>query len=452
MIGTVTATRLNVRAMPNVQGRKLGELPQGTVVDVIGTTSGWFEILYQGFPAFVSDDYVDLQDHPPRLTGLVTASVLNVRDRPSGDGLVLGTLTSDTRIDILSQIGNWLEIQFQQGTGYVSKNYVQIHVLQGMRRGIVEANVLNIRSKPTTDAPTLGQLQSGTEIVIESSIENWHEIVFNGARGYVSADYIRISEVTDEEPDISVADNELQETLPQAQPSETAEGNELVPARLLGVGGSSEERKVAETWNRYGGLLTRLRDDKQIDTACSVAVLCVESSGKGFEQNNLNRMIIRFENHKFWKYWGKNDPARFNQHFLYDSAKVWKGHRWRPNPAEDWRSFHGSQRAEWEALTFARSIDNDAALMSISMGAPQIMGFHFERLGYRSVQEMFDDFSKDIGAQIKGLFDFLSDAMVQKLQRQDFVGFAGLYNGSGQKEKYGRWIKSHFDAFKRLAS
>lgn len=87
--------------------------------------------------------------------------------------------------------------------------------------------------------------------------------------------------------------------------------------------------------------------------------------------------------------------------------------------------------------------------MSISMGAPQIMGFHFEAIGYQSVQEMFDDFSAGIQAHIEGMFNFMSPAMIQHLQRLKFESFAGLYNGSGQKTKYGRWIKNHYDAFKR---
>ncbi len=102
-------------------------------------------------------------------------------------------------------------------------------------------------------------------------------------------------------------------------------------------------------------------------------------------------------------------------------------------------------------LEFARSIDNEAALKSISMGAPQIMGCHHEQIGYPSAEAMFDAFSNDIEAQIRGFFDFFSRTMVQRLQRQDFSSFAGLYNGSGQKQKYGSWIKQHYDALKQIA-
>jgi hypothetical protein len=180
-------------------------------------------------------------------------------------------------------------------------------------------------------------------------------------------------------------------------------------------------------------------------------VLCVESSGKGFDPGNQDRMIIRFENHKFWKYWGKTNPDRFERHFTYKAGQVWKGHKWRKAPDHAWQAFHGRQHAEWEVLTFARAIENDAALMSISMGAPQIMGFNYRAVGYRNVQEMFDTFAEGIEAHIEGMFEFMSPAMVRHLQRRDFTAFAGLYNGSGQKETYGLWIKKHYEAFKRIA-
>ncbi len=179
-------------------------------------------------------------------------------------------------------------------------------------------------------------------------------------------------------------------------------------------------------------------------------MLCVESSGKGFEQNNSDRMIIRFENHKFWKYWGKHHPQQYRQHFTYSHQKVWQGHQWRADTTSDWQGFHGNQGKEWQVFEFARQLDEHAALMSISMGAPQIMGFHYERIGYHSIQEMFDEFSRSIQGQITGLFDFFSPRMLQYLQDLDFEGFAGMYNGKGQKKIYGDKINRHYAAFKKI--
>lgn len=62
-----------------------------------------------------------------------------------------------------------------------------------------------------------------------------------------------------------------------------------------------KERLVARTWNRFDGLLFVL-SEMGIEARCSIAVLCVESGGKDFGKDG--RMIIRFENHKFYRLYG----------------------------------------------------------------------------------------------------------------------------------------------------
>src|SRR4029453_19547684 len=79
------------------------------------------------------------------------------------------------------------------------------------------------------------------------------------------------------------------------------------PERLAGMA-----RRAGETWNRYGGMLAPLCDSVDIAPSAAVAVLCVESSGKGFVGN---RMVIRFENHVFWDQWGKREPETYNRFF-----------------------------------------------------------------------------------------------------------------------------------------
>ena len=104
---------------------------------------------------------------------------------------------------------------------------------------------------------------------------------------------------------------------------------------------------------------------------------------------------------------------------------------------------------------FARELSAPAAMRSISMGLPQIMGFNYAAIGYDSVGEMFDNFSNDVRFHILGLFDFIRGAgntslMLQALQTQDFEKFASRYNGPGQAAKYGDWIEAKFEIFNQI--
>lgn len=245
--------------------------------------------------------------------------------------------------------------------------------------GIINATRLNVRSKPDKHSSKCGVLSKGAMIQITGRRGQWLEFR-----------YIETIAGPDEtEPSGPVEGIESAAAVLSGMDREKAP---LAPERQLPLQGDATDRKVAQTWNKYGRLLAELCDPIAIDVACAVSTLCVESSGKGFQPSNEGRMVIRFENHKFWKYWGRDNPETFQKHFSYQSGQVWKGHKWRRDGDESWQSFHGNQRKEWQVLDFARTLNNEAALFSISMGAPQIMGFHYGRIGYPTVVALFDDF------------------------------------------------------------
>lgn len=208
---------------------------------------------------------------------------------------------------------------------------------------------------------------------------------------------------------------------------------------------------VGKAWNAYGSLLASLSGVLGFTPAVACAVLAVESAGEGFWNG---QMVIRFENHVFRTQWGKVHPAVFDAHFKTNPTEVWKDHQWRPDTGV-WRTLHtaaAGQSEERAVLAYARSLDDEAALNSISMGAPQIMGFNHTKVGFPTARAMFDAFSADARAHVLGLFDFIrSDHhMVRALRAGDWVGFARIYNGPGQADIYGGRIRDNVLAARKL--
>ncbi len=449
MHGIVTASRLNVRSRPDRSSSKRGVLSKGTIIPITGRLDDWIEFRYKDFPAYVSNSYVTVENNDREISAIVTANLLNVRSRPDVRSTILGKLPLASRVDIVTLLPQWAEIQFNDGMGYISRDHIELQQVERSLQGRVTASALNVRNRPSADASKIGQLVKYAVVAIQSRAGAWLQIDFNGMTGFVHSHYIEELHLSDDRAPVGPSDG-IDGVEPV--PSEiNREQTPLAPERQLPLSGDATDRKVALTWNKYGELLTQLCGKIDIDVACAVSVLCVESSGKGFQPGNDGRMIIRFENHKFWKYWGRNNIDTFKRHFVYQSGEPWKGHKWRRDADDSWRTFHGNQAKEWQVLNFAQTFNSDAALFSISMGAPQIMGFHFARIGYATVEAMFEDFKADIEAHIRGFFNFFDAPMISAMQTFDFVGFAARYNGSGQKQKYGRWIKEHYDAFKRLA-
>jgi hypothetical protein len=214
------------------------------------------------------------------------------------------------------------------------------------------------------------------------------------------------------------------------------------------------DRLVVTIWNKSGNFLTLLSQQLKIDPAAAIAVLAVESGGKAFGPDG--RLLIRFENQVFFDNWGNKNQDRYFQHFKFDQAQRWQGHQWRRSPDDPWQDQHGQGQAkEWDSFSMARSLDDTAAKLSISMGGPQIMGFNYAACGYESVHQMFDAFSSSERHQIIGFFDFVqgpstNSRRVIALQNKDFTTFASLYNGPGQATRYGSLIKSVFDAFLKM--
>nr|NIQ37774.1 DUF3380 domain-containing protein [Pseudomonadota bacterium] len=311
------------------------------------------------------------------------------------------------------------------------------------KKGIVTASVLNVRPEPSTDKPPVGQLKRGTSVVILRHHNSWFEIRADGIEGFVYGDYVTVQ---DDQPTAGfLVDREDLRTI-ALEPPESE--------RITVQPDFSDRQKVAgRTWNRQGGLLEPLSITIEVEVAATVAVLCVESRGRGYGPEG--RMIIRFENHIFWRQWGRHNQDVFSEHFRFNAKEKWKNHEFRENVNEGWANFHGNQRREWPVFDFARALDESAAMRSISMGGPQIMGFNHPSIGFDSVREMFDAFQSNIRYQILGLFDFLkgpgtTSPMVVALQRKKFTDFASLYNGPGQAAKYGSLIEDYFELFGAL--
>lgn len=296
----------------------------------------------------------------------------------------------------------------------------------------VTRDALNLRTGPDTAYAVIRTLPAGTTLKILEAVGAWLRIDAGGSQGFVFGEWVQRTGT--------------------AQPVDPAPSPEPLPpigAILPPPGASAVDHQVAKTWNRFGGLLLEHAQALGIDPAVAVAVFAAEAAGEPFGPDG--RLLIRFENHIFYRYWGSDHPDQFAQFFTFDGGESWRGHQWRPSPSAPWQSFHGNQNAEWQVLTFARSLDDTAALLSISMGAPQIMGFNHASIGYATVQELFAAFQADIRAQVASLFRFIQvNNLVDAVRHGDFLTVARTYNGPGAAGEYQHRIQERLDAFNRL--
>ncbi|APC15096.1 peptidoglycan-binding protein [Pseudomonas frederiksbergensis] len=157
------------------------------------------------------------------------------------------------------------------------------------------------------------------------------------------------------------------------------------------------------------------------------AVNEVESRGKGFLDNG--KPVILFERHIMYRQLvtprhDSDDPAELkrqaDQLALTNPALV--------NPKAG--GYVGGT-AEHQRLSNARLIDDTTALESASWGAFQIMGFHWKRLGYASVQDFVAAMSASESQQFDAFVRFIETdpALHKALKARKWAEFAKLYNG-----------------------
>jgi hypothetical protein len=201
--------------------------------------------------------------------------------------------------------------------------------------------------------------------------------------------------------------------------------------------------------------------DAAIEVPAALAVWQVESGGR---RHVPNRAVIRFENHLLYRRWGKHHQEAYDRHFRHGGhrgrpGRPWENHEFRERDAEPFRSVHLDQESEYRALALARRLAGEAtALLSISIGGPQILVANYRLIGYSSPREMYDAFQSGERAQVLGFFDFCRHRpapqpgdLLAYLRDRRWAEFARYYNGPGQVERYSGRIRNAYEHARQLA-
>ena len=253
---TVTAQGgLRLRSGANTSSQTIATLASGSQVDVLESLDGWYRIEANGKTGYVSSQYLSL-------SGTVSASSLNLRSTPSTSGSKVATLSSGTKVDILESLDGWYRVEADGKTGYVSSEYVSLGQTQSPAAppaaaqepnptGTVSASTLNVRSGPGASHNKVTALSSGTQVEILETLDGWYRISANGKTGYVSAQYVTLSQteqVTDA-PAVSQPEPEPTPTVEQQPetPPQDSKTYGMVSASALNVrsGPSASHEKVA---------------------------------------------------------------------------------------------------------------------------------------------------------------------------------------------------------------
>lgn len=125
---------VNVRSLPNEEGEILGKLYDDSVGRKIGEENGWYLIESGRVTGYVKSDYV-LTGEAAEIRAYevgtrlaeVTTTTLKVRKEPSTESAVLGLIPIEDILNVLAEEEGWVKVDFEDGSGYVSADYVRVY-------------------------------------------------------------------------------------------------------------------------------------------------------------------------------------------------------------------------------------------------------------------------------------------------------------------------------------
>lgn len=175
-----------------------------------------------------------------------------------------------------------------------------------------------------------------------------------------------------------------------------------------------------------------------IEPAALKAVIDIEARASGFD--NQGRPTILFERHKMWK------------HLTDINYFTWRNKLAAEYPDVCSKSAGAyNVRGQYEKLAIAEAVNWDAAHMSASWGLGQVMGFHWQSLGYESVKDFVDAMYESEAKQLDAMGRYIRvNNLASALQRKDWAAFARGYNGKAYHiNKYDVKLAAAYNKAKR---
>lgn len=139
---------LNVRSAPSESSAIIHVLPNGTLVEVIGSTTTWLKVNINGVEGYIHEYFTttNINDATPnkptptppvttpkptptpvaKTMGKVTVNNLNMRSAGNSSAPTVGKLQAGQKVEVLSTSGYWAKIRTGSTTGYVHKTYLKL--------------------------------------------------------------------------------------------------------------------------------------------------------------------------------------------------------------------------------------------------------------------------------------------------------------------------------------
>ncbi|ULT54389.1 SH3 domain-containing protein [Neobacillus drentensis] len=216
----VSSGSLNLRSGASSSASVVATLSKGTAVTVYSEANGWAKVKANGKDGYVSASFLSAANPSSTTTPVaaqtttkyvnISSGSLNMRNGASTSASITVKLAKGIAVQVLSEAGGWSKITVYGKTGYVNSSFLsptdpKVTVNNSTPTAnpsvakyvnITSGSSLNVRKSASTSSAILTKLTHGTEVMVYSESNGWAEILVNGQKGYVSAQFLTASKPT----------------------------------------------------------------------------------------------------------------------------------------------------------------------------------------------------------------------------------------------------------------
>jgi uncharacterized protein YraI len=192
-----TTSALNLRAKPSTSAKILLVIPDGAVVEDLGTAqNGFSNVKYQGTAGWAYTDYLESTNPDANVSYIgayVTTSNVNFRTGPGTDYSVMWVVSKGTTVDATNQAFNGFRLVTIGGTnGWIYDAYlVNANSQGGASQTLTTTSNLNLRQQPSTGAKILLVIPKGAQVTAYDDSQNgFRWVSYNGTSGWAYEAYL----------------------------------------------------------------------------------------------------------------------------------------------------------------------------------------------------------------------------------------------------------------------
>jgi len=205
-LGSVTVDGLRVRKGPGTNYEVIGYFANGQTIEILHSKGDWAEVRTSALQGWVSIEYIDSKKKEPTTqskkpaesNGTVTATSLNVREKPSLNASKVGQLNSGAVVPVHSQSNGWAEITYGGKKAWVSADYLKISGTPSSGSGspapadqftgTVTASNLNVRNQNSLNGSVISSISKGQTFKILEEKNEWLKIEYQpGKAGWAAS-------------------------------------------------------------------------------------------------------------------------------------------------------------------------------------------------------------------------------------------------------------------------